>query len=178
MFTHNSTFLNSNLYSVCDPLLKCIWIIKFTKQVLKTLWNKNTDASLNCCSFITQIKMIPSFTTVSCGKTPHVRRCLDLYPTLSGILKQGNRFHYTLHSFPPSSAYMRQWSGPKLVQVMACRMFDAKPLPEPMLPYCRLDPWEQTSVEFESKYKNFSFTKMRPKYHLRNGGYVVKAELR
>ena len=26
-----------------------------------------------------------------------------------------------------------------LVQVMACRLFGAKPLPEPMLAYCQLD---------------------------------------
>ena len=27
-----------------------------------------------------------------------------------------------------------------LVQIMACRLFGAKPLPEPMLTYCLLDP--------------------------------------
>ena len=38
---------------------------------------------------------------------------------------------------------MHQWPGSSLVQVMAWRLFDAKPLPEPMLPYCQLDFWEQ-----------------------------------
>ena len=28
---------------------------------------------------------------------------------------------------------------------MACRLFDGKPLSKPMLEYCLLDPWEQTS---------------------------------
>ena len=28
---------------------------------------------------------------------------------------------------------------------MACRLFGAKPLSKPMLGYCPLDPWEQTS---------------------------------
>ena len=28
---------------------------------------------------------------------------------------------------------------------MACRLFGAKPLPEPMLAYCWLDSWEQIS---------------------------------
>ena len=51
--------------------------------------------------------------------------------------------------------YMRQWIGSPLVQIMACRLFGAKPLSEPMLGYCQLDPWEQTSVEFRSKYKIF-----------------------
>ena len=38
-----------------------------------------------------------------------------------------------------------------LVQIMVCRMFDAKPLPEPMLINCELHPKEQTSVKSESK---------------------------
>ena len=53
-----------------------------------------------------------------------------------------------VNSSPPSAAYMRQWTGPSLVQVMACRLFGAKPLPEPMLAYCQLDSKEQTSVKF------------------------------
>ena len=43
--------------------------------------------------------------------------------------------------------YMRQKPTPPLVQIMVCRLFDAKPLSEPMLEYCQLDPWEQTSVQ-------------------------------
>ena len=33
---------------------------------------------------------------------------------------------WSLNSFPPSAAYMRQWTGSALVQVMACRLFGAK----------------------------------------------------
>ena len=36
---------------------------------------------------------------------------------------------------------------------MACRLFGAKPLSEPMLDYWQLDPWEEISLKFESKYK-------------------------
>ena len=43
---------------------------------------------------------------------------------------------------PPSTTYMHQWIGSALVQVMACCLFGAKPLPEPMLAYCQLDSWE------------------------------------
>ena len=50
---------------------------------------------------------------------------------------------------------MRQWTGSASVQVMACRLLGAKPLLEPMLPDCQLDPYEQKSVKFESKYKDF-----------------------
>ena len=38
---------------------------------------------------------------------------------------------------------------------MARRLIGAEPLSEPMLEYCRLDPQEQTSMKFKSKYKIF-----------------------
>ena len=38
----------------------------------------------------------------------------------------------------PSAACMRQWTESALVKVKACRLFGAKPLSEPMLPYCHL----------------------------------------
>ena len=44
-----------------------------------------------------------------------------------------------------SAAYIGRWTESSLVQVMACRLFRAKPLPEPMLVYCQLDPWEHVS---------------------------------
>ena len=34
---------------------------------------------------------------------------------------------------------MPQWIGAALVEVMACRLLDAKPLSKPMLGYCQLD---------------------------------------
>ena len=34
---------------------------------------------------------------------------------------------------------------------MACRPVGAKPLSEPMMEYCQLDPYEQNSMEFQSK---------------------------
>ena len=63
-----------------------------------------------------------------------------------------------LNSYPPSAAYMHQWTGSALVQVMACRLFGAKPLPEPMLTYCQLEFWSLNwnSVIFiqENAFKN------------------------
>ena len=38
-----------------------------------------------------------------------------------------------------SAAYMRQWTGSALVQIMACRLFDAKPLSKSMLGYYQFD---------------------------------------
>ena len=43
---------------------------------------------------------------------------------------------------------MRRQPRISLVQIMACRLFGAKPLSEPMLDYCQLEPWEQTLVKF------------------------------
>ena len=65
------------------------------------------------------------------------------------------KFHSNLpgaNSSPPSAAYTRQWIGSALVQIMACRLFGAKPLSEPMLGNCQLDPWEQNPVKIQSKF--------------------------
>ena len=60
-----------------------------------------------------------------------------------------------LHSLRPSDAYMHHQPRPSLVQIMACRLFGAKTLSQPMLYYCQLDPYEQTSVKLYSKFKHF-----------------------
>ena len=67
---------------------------------------------------------------------------------------------------PPSDAYMHQRIGSALVKIMACRLFGAKPLTEPKLPYCQLDSWEQFSVKFESEFSHFHSRKCTWKYRL------------
>ena len=52
------------------------------------------------------------------------------------ILHLPNRQWSNFDLSPPSAAYMRQWAEWALVQIMACRLFGAKLLPEPMLAYC------------------------------------------
>ena len=42
--------------------------------------------------------------------------------------------------FAVSAAYMRQWIGSALVQMMACRRFGTKPLSKPTRVYCQLEP--------------------------------------
>ena len=49
---------------------------------------------------------------------------------------------------------------------MACRLFGAKPLPEPMLAYCQLDSLEQISMKFESWFYHFHSRKCIWKYRL------------
>ena len=51
--------------------------------------------------------------------------------------------HMKIELIPPSNAYTPQGTGPSWVQVMACRLFGAWPLPGPMLAYCPLDSWEK-----------------------------------
>ena len=48
---------------------------------------------------------------------------------------------------------------------MVCRLFIAKPLSEPMLRYCQLDP---NFSEILFKIQNFSFTKM----HLKQKNFI------
>ena len=60
---------------------------------------------------------------------------------------------------------------------MACRLFGAKSLSKPMLCCCQLDPYDQTSMKFYSKYKTFHSWKSIWKYRLRNGVHFVLGEM-
>ena len=88
-------------------------------------WNKNTIISIQ----------ENVFETVICE--------------MSAILSQPQ----CVNSTPPSATYMRHWTRSALVQIMACRLFGAKPLPEPML----------TFREIRLKFQNFSYMKMHLK---------------
>ena len=46
----------------------------------------------------------------------------------------------------PSDAYASE-NWPSSLQIMPCYLDGARPLSEPMLEYCYLDPWDQTSVK-------------------------------
>ena len=72
---------------------------------------------------------------------------------------------------------MRQWTGSLSVQVIAWRLFGAKPLPEPMLIYCQSDYWEQVSVKFE---QNFIISIQENPFEnvvCQNGGHFVQNEI-
>ena len=49
----------------------------------------------------------------------------------------GCLYELKLNSFTPGAAYMRQWIGSALVQIMACCPFGTKPLSKSMLGYCQ-----------------------------------------
>ena len=57
-----------------------------------------------------------------------------------GLCDMGYPSETHLNSSPPRAAYMRQWIGSALVQIMACRLFSAKPVSKPVLDYYQLHP--------------------------------------
>ena len=59
---------------------------------------------------------------------------------------------------PPSVAYMRRWTGWALFQIMAFRLDGAKPISEPMLSYCQLDPHQHVLMKFYLKV-NYSHSR-------------------
>ena len=79
-----------------------------------------------------------------------------------------------LNSSPPSAIYLCCWTGSALMQIMACRLFSAKSLPEPMPTCCQLNLYEQSTVKFESKYKKNHSRKCVWKCSLQNGGHFVQ----
>ena len=48
-----------------------------------------------------------------------------------------------------------RWIVSSLDQILACRLFGAKPLPEPMLKYCQLNHQERISMTFYLKFQSF-----------------------
>ena len=71
----------------------------------------------------------------------------------------------------------RQYIGLALVQIMAYCLFGPKPSSKPMLSNCQLDPYEQTSVKFQSKYRTIHSRKCNWKHLPWNGGHVVQWEM-
>ena len=68
-----------------------------------------------------------------------------------------------LNSLRPRDAYVRDQTGLPLVQIMACHLFNAKPLFEVMLDYCQLKPCEHISMNLKKIIHQFSLNKMHLK---------------
>ena len=63
------------------------------------------------------------------------------------------------------------FTGSVLVHVMACRLFGAKSLPEPILAYSKLDSWEQIAVK--TKSESFLLKKMHLKLSSANVAAIL-----
>ena len=117
----------------------------------KTLVYKS--ASLIQCNITVFILTWPS-------DNSSARPCLWSYHTYGGQNKMTDILltFWNEYSLMPILRWVSSKFVPRssaLVLIMACCLFGAKPLPELMLTYCKLDPLEQTSMKFESKYKTF-----------------------
>ena len=63
--------------------------------------------------------------------SPKHTNCLIM--TQIAFISPFKRNRLAFNSSPPSGAHLRQWIGSLLVEIMACRLFGAKPLSQPML---------------------------------------------
>ena len=86
-------------------------------------------------------------------------------------IHNGNTISVSINSLKLGDAYMHQLTWLSLVQIMACRLFGAKPLSEPMIIYCHLYPMGHISIKYHSKFKSFYSNKCIWTYHFRNGGH-------
>ena len=78
-----------------------------------------------------------------------------------------------LYLFRPGDAYIRHWTGSSLIQMMACRLFGAELLPEPMMILSI-----GTNLNFESKqYNDFHSRNCIIESRLRSGGHVVHVSI-
>ena len=92
---------------------KCWNIVNLTLRNNKLQWNLNQNSHI----FIQE----NSFENIACE--------------MAAILS----WPHCVNPLRLSEAYMCQWTRPSLVQIMACRVFGAKPLSEPIVYYCQLD---------------------------------------
>ena len=125
----------------------------------------------------------PVFFIYLCCITESKSKCTFLMTGCTGGCQYDGLVTENLSVFPadnslrPSDPYMRQWSIPSLLQIMACCLLGAKSLSEPILPYCQLYPRKHISVKFYLKFKNFYWRKCNWKCHLRNCGHFVSASV-
>ena len=66
-------------------------------------------------------------------------------------------------SSPPSAALMRQWTGSVLLKIMACRLFGAMSMSNPVLRLLWIGPLGTNFSEILIKIQNVSFTKIHLK---------------
>ena len=77
----------------------------------------------------------------------------------------------------PSGVYMHQWIGAALIQIIACRLFHAKPLSKPMLGYYQLDPGNKFRWNFYQNTKFFILENVSENVACQNGGHFVYGEV-
>ena len=138
--------LNSVSISQFHTLRKCSW--------LNNLFWFRVYSVMNNMTFRTQIVEVWEWIS-NC--IPHCTGHLITHPS-------GDH-----NSLKPRDAFMRHQTRPSLLQIMACRLFGAKPLTEPMY-HCQLDLWED--IVYQNTTRKCAF-----KCRLRNGVHFVLASM-
>ena len=120
------------------------------------------------------MSQIPKFMGLTWGPPgscrPQMGPMLAPWTLLSGVFFiKPLMFALAIDPLRPSDTYMPHQTSPPLVQIMACCLFGAKPLSEPIRTYCQLDPWEHIWVMFQLKYNNFHWRKCIWTCYLPNG---------
>ena len=102
---------------------------------------------------------------ISDGRVNSVEFCVFFHSSMN--------VHW-INSSPPSAAYMHQWTGSALVQIMTCRLPGAKPLIMWTNAVISLiEPLGTNFSEIWIKTKNFFSWKCIWKCRLGNGGHFV-----
>ena len=66
------------------------------------------------------------------------------------ILSWDEFLRVSVNPLRPRDAYMHQWTVPSLFQIMACHLFGAKPLSEPMLAYFQFSHMHKEHISTKS----------------------------
>ena len=159
-YLNEQNLLGVRLVSVC-LLVISVWYIEFVRP-LTWLWISQISNQIMFWLHMSWFGLVIQSITVISNKDKisskfmmRVRpskilrwRLADINAALKHHINVSERLYQHLmrtkclsfNSSPLSAAYMRQWIGSALVQIMACRLFGAKPLSKPMLGYFYLDP--------------------------------------
>ena len=118
--------------------------LRFSQQTsqLNALVRISKHLDINSCKVIyNDSPWVLLITAHFCGQINNQKLENEKAGTTTVLIQRSGSIALTvLNSFSTSVAYKRQWIGSELVQIMACRLFGAKPLSKPMLGYCQLDP--------------------------------------
>ena len=152
-------FMNENIWIPIEISLKCVpkGSINNNPSLFQILaWRRPGDKPLS------EPMMVSSLTHI-CVTRPQWVKCCIITSTICvafGVMSLHTFQHAHLHiiSYPTGATIMRQWTGSTLVQAWFVTCLAPRPyLNQCWLIDCQWDPWEQTLIKFESKYKIFNF---------------------
>ena len=141
----DGNFLNLFCNVECTPHESCAWFA----QCCLLLWLRATNYTLILKEY-----------SVDTGVMIWLYSASEI---ITGICVRYN------NSSVPNVAYMFQWIWSASVQIMAWRLFGAKPFSKSILDDCQLDHSEQISMIFQSKDKS-CHSRKHWKYRLSNSG--------